>query len=258
MPSCSVAKNPSGIEIVFNEADHSYISNINGKQLKYISGTGFLSQFYPVFDPDGTIAARCAKKEGITVEELQAKWKAKGIESCRLGTRCHEVCEDIILNRPLRNTAENIIEQKRFDNAIKMAKAFRLKLDILGVEKIVFSPFLGIAGTIDLFAQNKDDKTYYIIDHKTNEKIEKENTFGKFCLDPIQHVPDLSFYHYALQLNLYEYLLKKERYVQKDAKFKLVLNHITPSESKIIPLPDMQSEIKDMLIYHFAKKVNVL
>ena len=103
MPSCSVAKNPSGIEIVFNEADHSYISNINGKQLKYISGTGFLSQFYPVFDSDGIIAARCAKKEGITVEELQKRWKEKGIESCRLGTRCHEVCEDTILNRELRN-----------------------------------------------------------------------------------------------------------------------------------------------------------
>ena len=72
------------------------------------------------------------------VEALKAKWSAKGRESCRLGTRMHECCEDIELGRELRNKAENEIEQMRFNNAIKMAKAFRQKLDIIGVEKLVF------------------------------------------------------------------------------------------------------------------------
>jgi len=49
-----------------------------------------------------------------------------------------------------------------------MAKKFRQSIDILGVEMIVFSPRLRIAGTIDLFAKSRKDGSYLIIDHKTN------------------------------------------------------------------------------------------
>jgi hypothetical protein len=249
MPACQTDKNPSGILIEFFEDTHKYVSNINGTEILYVSGTTFLSKFYPQFDPTGVITARCAKKRGITVEKLQAEWKAKGAESCRLGTRCHEVCEDIELGRKLRNTPENVIESKRFDNAIKAATQFRNKLDILGVEKIVFSHTLKIAGTIDLFAKSKtNNNLYYIIDHKTNEKIEQDNKYNKYCLEPITHIADISYMHYALQLNLYEYLLKREGYVPKSAEFKLILNHVTPEFSKLIQLPNLQTEIRDMII----------
>lgn len=53
-----------------------------------------------------------------------------------------------------------------------MAKSFYDRLDILGVEKIVFSPSLRLAGTIDLFARSRKDGTYLIIDHKTNASID--------------------------------------------------------------------------------------
>lgn len=114
MPSCSTSKNPRGIELTFTEADHKYVSVIDGKVLNYISVTTILGKYFPPFDPTGVITARCAKKEGITVEEIKERWAAKGRESCRLGTRMHEVCEDIELGRELRNTAENEVEQKTF------------------------------------------------------------------------------------------------------------------------------------------------
>ena len=138
MPATSKSKNPRGIEIVFTEADHKYLSIVNGKEINYTSVTCLVGSCFPQFDPTGAIAERCAKKEGITVAELKERWAAKGRESCRLGTRMHECCEDIELGRELRNKAENEIEQMRFNNAIKMAKAFRQKLDIIGVEKLVF------------------------------------------------------------------------------------------------------------------------
>lgn len=253
MPACSTAEHPSGIKITFEEDTHKYSSIINGVEITYISGTQFLSQFFPKFDPDGTITARCAKREGITVDEMKARWAAKGKESCRLGTRMHECCEDIELGRSLRNTAENEVEQKRFDNAIKMANAFRQRLDILGVEKIVFDPELRIAGTIDLFAQSRKNKNYVIIDHKSNAEIERDNKYRKYCLDPISHLDDTSFIHYALQLNLYSYLLKKNKYVPGDAKFQYFLNHVTPEKAELIELPDLQLEIRDMMIKHLTK-----
>ena len=255
MPATSKSKNPRGIEIVFTEADHKYLSIVNGKEINYTSVTGLVGSCFPQFDPTGAIAERCAKKEGITVAELKERWAAKGRESCRLGTRMHECCEDIELGRELRNKAENEIEQMRFNNAIKMAKAFRQKLDIIGVEKLVFDDRLQIAGTIDLLGKSRKlQNTYVIIDHKSNQKISNDNKYKKFALDPISHVPDTNFHHYGLQLNTYAYILKFGGYVPKDAKFKFFLNHVTPEAAKLIELPDMQSEVKDIVIDFLLKK----
>ena len=71
MPGTSKAKSPSGIEIVFEELTHKYTSEVNGKLIEYTSGTTFIHKFIPEFDPTGVITERCAKKQGITVEELK-------------------------------------------------------------------------------------------------------------------------------------------------------------------------------------------
>lgn len=254
MPSCSKAKNPKGYEIVFTEDDHKYVSIIDGKEINYISGTGFCSKFFPEFDPTGKITARCAEKEGLTVEAMKAKWAAKGKESCRLGTRMHERLEDLFLGQTVRNIPENQEEECRFRNAINIGNKIKERLDILGVEKIVFSPKLKLSGTIDFLGRSKKNGNYVIVDHKSNKEIEKENKYNKFCLDPISHLPDLSFWHYGLQLGLYEYLLKYEEYVPKDAKFQLFLNHVTPEKAELIELPNLQSEIKDMIIYYLLNQ----
>ena len=256
MPGTSKAKSPSGIEIVFEELTHKYTSEVNGKLIDYTSGTTFIHKFIPEFDPTGVITARCAKKQGVSVEELKKQWSEKGRIATTLGTRCHEICEDIELGREVRNKAQDEKEERMFSNAAKMATAFKQKIDILGVEKIVFSPELQIAGTIDLFAKSRKDGTYLIIDHKTNKSIDQENKWNNFCLEPIKHVPNLNFWHYGLQLNLYAYLLKYGKWVPKDAKFKFFLNHITESEASLIALPDMQLEIRDMMIDFLLKKLD--
>lgn len=251
MPSCSKSCNPRGVQIEFFEDTHKYVSNINGKELVYTSGTQFLSKFYPQFDPDGKIAANCARREGITVEELKARWKAKGDESCRLGTRLHEICEDNILGRNERNQPENDIEARRFANGRKLAQKLRQSIDILGAEKIIFSDRLPIpiAGTIDLLGQSRKTSEVIILDWKTNKEITSENKYEKFCLEPIQHIPDISLHHYALQLSLYQYLLQFEGYVKKGTKFKRALLHVTEDGVEVIQCPDYTNEIKDMLIW---------
>lgn len=99
MPSCSKSVNPRGVEIVFEEESHKYSSIIDGKEILYKSVTGIVGDCFPKFDPTGEITARCAAREGISIEEMKERWAAKGRESCRLGTRMHEVCEDIELGR---------------------------------------------------------------------------------------------------------------------------------------------------------------
>ena len=259
MPGSSKAKHPHGWDIEFFEDTHKYISYINGEEITYISGTQFLHKYFPPFDANGEIAKRCAAKEGTTVEAIKEKWAQAGREASTLGTRVHECCEDIELGKTeneLRNTPQNPKEERMFANAVKIAKKFYNQLDILGVEKIVFSPTLRIAGTIDLFARSRKNGCYLIIDHKTNKSIDIEDKWNKFALPPIVHLHDTNGVHYSLQLSLYEYLLKHEGYVPRDAKFKLILNHITEEGTEIIQLPDMQNEIKDMLVDYLINANN--
>lgn len=251
MPKTSEAVSPAGIKIVFNEDDHSYVTVSGSKKVIYTSATTFISSFFTKFDPTGAIAERKAKELGCTKEEIQARWKAKGDKSCKFGTHVHEVCEDIILGHAVRNSPLDAKEAATFKIASAIAMKFRTELSIFGVEKLVFCPNLVIplAGTIDLLAQSKKDGTYLILDWKTNEQIEVGNKYKKFGLDPIRHVPDTNFYHYALQLSCYEFLLKIGGYVKPDAKFKRALIHLKEDSSKIYQLPDMSNEIRDMLLW---------
>lgn len=255
MPACSTAEHPSGIKITFEEETHRYSSEINGNEIEYVSGTTFLHRFFQPFDPTGKIAERCALKEGLTVEALKAKWAAKRDNSCVFGTRCHETCEDTLLALPYRNKPENEREEKTFKVAKDIAGQFRKQLDILAVEKIVFSPYLPIpvAGTIDLLARSRKDGSILVLDWKTNEKIDTENKYGKFCLDPISHIPDLNYHHYALQLSLYQYLLEFGKYVPIGSKFKRAIIHLTESGYQIHQLPDYSREIRDMIIWNACK-----
>ena len=251
MPGSSKAKHPSGVEIEFFEDTHRYVSLIKGQEIVYSSGTQFVHYFFPAFDVDGKIAERCAAKEGCTVEEIKAKWAKAGREASTLGTKVHECCEDIVLGKAeneLRNKPDNPKEAKMMANAIKMAKRFYSGLDILGVEKIVFSPTLKIAGTIDLFARSKKDGTYLILDWKTNKAIDVEDKWNTHALGPISHFPATNYIQYSGQLNLYQYLLQREGYVPRNAKFKRYLIHVTEQDANLIEVSDMQLEIRDMFI----------
>jgi len=247
MPSCSKAKNPRGIEIKFEEETHRYSSMIDGKEVTYISGTSFVSKFFEPFDPTGIITKKCAKKRGLTVEALKQHWKDKADRSCAYGTKIHECCEDTLLERPLRNSAENEKERDAIKNAIATARRVKDRAEILGIEKIIFDENLKIAGTIDLLIRAKKDNRIWICDWKTNERLSRENTYNKFGLPPIENIPDTNIGHYLCQLNLYEYLLKKAGYVDQNEKIGKVLFHITEGGAKSFVLDDAQREIEAMV-----------
>lgn len=116
----------------------------------------------------------------------------------------------------------------------------------------MFNPYLPtpIAGTIDLLARSRKNGDILILDWKTNKSIDTENKWNKFGLDPIGHIPDLNYWHYSCQLSLYQYLLTLGKYVPTGSKFKRAIIHVTCDSAKIIQLPDLTSEIKDMIIYN--------
>lgn len=250
MPSCSTAYNPKKIKITFTEDDHKYTSVIDGKTITYTSGTTFVHHFTPKFDPTGEIIARCAKKNGLTVEEMQRKWDEKKNHSCVFGTKIHEICENIMKDRDYKLLVDDEYSHKVSMVAERAAKTLKDKIDVIEAEKIVFDPYLPtpIAGTIDLLGKSKTDGSILILDWKSNDKIETTNTFKNFCLDPISDIPSINYYHYALQLSLYQYILVSGGYYPKDTKFKRAIIHLKDDRSHVYTMPDLTSHIQSMLL----------
>lgn len=222
----------------------------------YVSGTKVIHHFFPPFDPDGKIAANKAKKMGITVDELKFQWKQKSAAACAMGTRIHETCEDVLHGRrdllgkwEFRNKPQSIHEQKLMAAGFSAAQKVLQAMEVVGIEQIVFDLDCQIAGTIDLLCRDKSDPNlWWVLDWKSNEKIEFHNRFGVHGLHPIEHLEDCNGTHYALQLSLYEFLLRIGKYIPHDAKVRRGIFHLTDDGPRFYELPDLSIEIRDMVI----------
>ena len=105
-------------------------------------------------------------------------------------------------------------------------------------------------GSIDLLATNKDG-TYTIFDWKNLKKLEMNGFNGKTgCIDATRSLQDSNFWHYALQLHIYEIILKVENYVSQDAFVKKSLNCFINGNFKQVDLPDVKKEAKALIKWY--------
>lgn len=114
----------------------------------------------------------------------------------------------------------------------------------------------GIAGSIDqpIFFT---DNSFSINDYKTNKKIETDSKYP--MLDPIAHISDCNYYHYALQLSLYAWMIKQETgFKLRDLYF----THFKFNEKdeiigeRIFPVPYLEDEIQMILKDYAGTKSN--
>jgi hypothetical protein len=143
-------------------------------------------------------------------------------------------------------------EKNTMSSAIKLAKKILSRAEIIGIEKIVFDSDIKIAGTIDLLIRAKKDGKIWILDHKTNEKIDTFNKWNTFALKPIENIPNTNYFQYTLQLNLYENILKRVGYVDNGETIDKALFHITESGNKTYPVTGAQKEIELMIQHHLS------
>lgn len=276
MPSSVKATNPRGIEIIFEEEPHEYYSllklpvgkTIDGVHLRednvlrdapegfvrvgYTSGTRFVHKFVPAFDPDNKIALKKAQERGVSVEQIHFEWKQKSAAACEMGTRVHATAEDFFYNRPMRFQPQSDKEHRLMYAAITAAKEFRSRLKIIGVEQLVGDLDSQLAGSIDLLAYDEKSGEYWILDWKTNEKIERENRFrgaAQMMNFPIAHLYNCNYVHYSLQLSTYEMLLRHAAYIPRNAKVRRGIIHLTEQGPIFHELPDFSIEVRDMLIH---------
>lgn len=220
-------------KVLFREEDHIYI--VDGAPLDSV--TTFVKNCFPMFDSEFH-AKRKAEDLGITKEAVLEMWEKKGRESREQGTAMHEKIESYYLGKPV-STDETFELFRIFANKIAL-KPYR-------TEWAVYDWDQKIAGTIDFVDYQNGE--YIIYDWKKSDKLIAKNglpiknsQYGVKALPPIENLDDSPYYHYALQLSLYKYILEKN-YGITVSKLRLGIFHPSYNKPYVLEIPYLQNEI---------------
>ena len=219
------------MELEFKAETHSYQS-IKDPSKKWTSVTSLVGLFKPSFDKEG-IATRCSTNKkskwyGLSPEEIIAFWDRESKRATDLGSWYHDQREaDIIAHDTLRRDGIDLpIIRPIIDGDRKISPIQKL---IPGIypEHFVYLKSAGICGQADRVEIIGD--TVNVYDYKTNKEIKTEayvNWEGvtNKMTGPLSHVDDCNFFHYALQLSVYMYIILKHNHSLKPGK--LQIDHI--------------------------------
>ena len=219
--------------ISFDETSHTY--TVDGKSLQSV--TNIVENCFPKFDAE-LHAENTAAKMGITPQEVIDMWERQGKESRELGTTMHQKIESYYQGKDSRE-----------DDAFRLFKVFadKVKLEPYRTEWAVYDTDYNIAGTID-FVDCQDGK-FTIYDWKRSDKIiangmpVKVSKYQEKGLYPLEHLENCAYYHYALQLSLYKFILERN-YDMKISKLRLGIFHPSYDKPYVLEMPYLENEVK--------------
>jgi hypothetical protein len=198
--------------IKFIEDGHFYTSVIPD-DIKWLGVTTLVGHLHEKFDSEAT-AIKCSQKKptakypnkwyGMTPKEILEAWDTERIRSTELGSWYHKMREDALYEK----RALNIFKPDMRDG-VKYAPNQTL-IEGIYPEHLVYLKSEGICGQSD-YVEVKEAKVY-IKDYKTSKEIKRKafvNWEGiiKMMTGPVKHLEDCHFYHYALQLSVYMYMI---------------------------------------------------
>jgi len=264
--------------IHFDEGPHKYtIKGVPGitEKTEFTSVTTWVHKHFEHFDAKKIIAAMMrnqkkwndpvanAKYYGKTAEEIEEMWAAAGREAATKGTEMHYKIE-CFYNTPEPAPAPDTTTTPEFTYFLKFNDEYKSTLKPYRTEWTVFHEEARIAGSIDMVyeviepnatatdtataepvvgGRNPRRNPLAIYDWKRCREITKTNRANKFATHPaIEHLPDTNYWHYALQLNIYKYILQT-KYGKTITDLYLIVLHPEAQNYQRIKLPDLQTEV---------------
>ena len=205
--------------IIFDPINHKYtIKGVNYEK----SVTSFVKGLFADFDCDNVIYNILRSRKiyspdyeyyGMNKEDIKNLWK----HQTNLGTLLHEDIERFYSDLPPINTSK---EYNFFLNFVKCNPhyiPFRS-------EWRIYSESIKLCGTVDMVYKLSNGH-YIIADWKRTKHINMNQSYDKYCIYPgLTHIPDTNYFHYALQLNIYKYILETEYGLIIDEMFLIVLH----------------------------------
>lgn len=239
-------------ELEFNEEKHEYTHK--GKNL--ISVSQLINKYSEDFDSDfiidkmiGDSPIYLGKKKdyiGMTKDEIETVWNINKEAKSRYGTYIHNGAEYICAN-PNIDLKELDMLRPEWKQVTKFFKDTGFKAQ--GTEVKVFNEELGLAGTIDVLLEDSEGKRH-IGDWKTNLGKDLADYEGgiytKMMNYPVNNVPDLPFWHYALQLSFYRYILELDG---QDIQSQFLVHLIRSKE-------DLKDNYNKHVVYPEMNRIN--
>ena len=219
--------------LVFHPDNHSYQSIDVTDLVKWVSVTTLVSYFKQPFDSK-TIAAKVSKSKkskwyGKTPEEITTIWKSESKRATDLGTWYHNQreadileCDSITKYDVKLKVVAPVVDEK----GVKTASSQKLD-DGIYPEHLVYLKSAGICGQSDLV--EIVNGCVHILDYKTNKEI-KTSSFVNWegmsqkMNQPLDHLDDCNYFHYALQLSIYMYMIIKHNPKLKPGS--LIIHHV--------------------------------
>lgn len=228
--SCNILhKHSRDALISFEESEHVYTHQQLGR---FDSWTETISSYFNPFDTD-SVAASVAQKEGIQKEEVIARWE----HQTELGTQLHANIERFLLGDTYSDS-----------DVFFMFQEFYREHPVVPyrTEWTVFDEDARIAGTIDALDFHVCP---IMLDWKRSKNLFYKGSLvtkgfnGEMGLGPLSHLPDCSYYHYAMQQSGYRYILESRYGIELRDCFLVVLHPSLP-KYRVIRLPYLKKEVQ--------------
>jgi hypothetical protein len=255
--------------IHFDEGPHKYtIQDVPGitPETEFTSVTTWVHQHFEHFDAKKVIEGMMRNKKkwndpvanakyyGKTAEEIEQSWAKAGQDAAAAGTEMHYKIE-CFYNTPDTTTPDTATTTPEFKYFLEFNQDFADTLRPYRTEWTVFHEEARIAGSIDMVYELIDPTTattattatpLVIYDWKRCREITKASRANKFATHPaIQHLPDTNYWHYALQLNIYKYILQS-KYGKTISDLYLIVLHPEAQNYQRVKLPDLQTEVHEL------------
>jgi hypothetical protein len=249
-------------QIAFNDKYHKYW-NVNDESKKFISVTTLIERFAQPFDKDFWSAYKALEKlipseswkiekksllntkkfnneildlYNISINDFNREqqkvldeWAESNREACERGTKIHAELENSFYSGGKNVKLDKFGIGGKFEcrkNYTELDLPYGVYPEYL-IYRTSDDGILNLAGQIDCLVKNGND--IWVIDHKSNRKIDLKsgfNTQSKASIKmkyPLNNLDDCNYNHYQLQLSTYAWMLQKlnPKFVIKD----LILNH---------------------------------
>ena len=219
------------MSVIFKSQNHKYES-IDADGIEWTSVTSFISKYKKPFDAQ-SVAEKSSKFKkckwyGMSVQDILQAWENESNRAIDQGNWYHNQREaDLLeLNTIERHGCILPIIRPLVTDDIKHAPVQKLT-EGMYPEHFVYLKSAGICGQSDLVEVAKGYVN--ITDYKTNKEIKKESYVNwegvsQKMSAPVSHLDDCNFWHYALQLSTYMYIILKHNPKLKPGK--LTIHHV--------------------------------
>ena len=202
------------------------------------------------------------KSDFIQVQQdILKEWEEKNKASCERGTKIHAQLEAYSKGGKFKEKIAPRLNYK-IDNLPCFTNSTENEL-LKTVDKGIFPEYLiyrqsddnilRLAGQIDLLIKNGND--IYIIDFKTNEKIDlklgfdtstKKSAMMKY---PLNNIQDSNYWHYTLQLSTYAWMVQKIN-PEYNIKGLTIIHYDHNDNVTTYQLDYLKSDVERMLAYY--------